>query len=69
MELIDILHRIRAERIEVIDWNETKIIVPYTETTFSFLSFIIKPHKPKFSVERKEDKIIVKWNRFLNGWW
>lgn len=69
MELIDILHRIRAERIEVIDWNETKIIVPYTETTSSFLSFIIKPHKPKFSVKREEDKIIVKWNRFLNGWW
>lgn len=69
MELIDILHRIRGERIEVIEWNETEIIVPYNETHFSFLSFLIRNDRPKFSVEKKENHIIVKWHRFLNGWW
>ena len=68
MEFEEVIGMLEDECVEIIKKTDTEVHIRGT----AFNEMLVNKmdlEKPKFSVEFREDEIVIKWRRFLNGWW
>lgn len=72
IEFEEIIKILEDECVEFIERTETEVHIYRTEYN-EMLVNRMNLEKPKFKVVIVEDflydKIIIRWKRFLNGWW
>lgn len=68
IEFEEMIKILEDECVEFIEKTETEVHIYRTEYNEMLVNGM-NLEKPKFKVVILEDKIIIRWKRFLNGWW